>query len=348
MAGGGSVSFNLVEPNSKLKPTNTKSKEVGADLRFFDNRLNFSFTWYKSNTYNQFLAYTPAISTGYTVGYLNAGNIQNSGSEFLLSYDVVKNNQLSWNTALNYSNNKNVIVELNPNTPDDIVLITAHGGNAYQSALQKGGSWSDIMGVKFERSESGQIKLNTDGQPINNNKFVKVGNPNPLWQLSWNNTFDYKNFTLSFLIDGKFGGHVMSMTQMLMDSYGTSKVTGDARENGGVKVNAVDPNGTAVSTVDALKWYSTVGGRSGIGEAYMYSATVVRMRRVTLGYNFPIANNFIQSIRLSLIGSNLFYIFKKAPYDPEITMSTGSGMSGVDVFSQPSSRNVGAHLNISF
>ena len=115
--------------------------------------------------------------------------------------------------------------------------------------------------------------------------------------MGWNNTFDYKNFTFSFLIDGKFGGHVMSMTQMLMDSYGTSKASADARDNGGLEVNAVDPNGTAVSTIDAFNWYSSVGGRSGIGEAYMYSATVVKLRQLILGYNFPIVNNFIKSIR---------------------------------------------------
>ena len=348
LAAGGSVNFNLVEPNPKLKPTNTKSTEIGADLRFFDNKLSFNFSWYKSNTYNQFIQYTPAASTGFKVGYLNAGNIQNKGIELLLAYDLVKSEQLSWNTALNYSSNQNVIIELNPNAPDAQILLTTPNPNAYGSALQKGGSWGDIIGVKFERNESGQIELNSGGQPINNNKFVKVGNPNPIWQMGWNNTFNYKKITLSFLIDGKFGGHVMSMTQMLMDSYGTSKVSGDARDNGGVKVNAVDPNGNTVSTIDALKWYSTVGGRSGIGEVYMYSATAVRIRQATLGYNFPIMNNLIKSIRLSLIGSNLLYLSKKAPYDPEITMSTGNGMSGVDVFSQPTTRNIGAQLNISF
>ena len=346
---GGSVSFNLVEPNPQLKPTNTRSTEVGADLRFFDNRLSLNFTWYKSNTYNQFIAYTPAASTGYTVGYLNAGNIQNKGAELLMAYDVVNSKQLRWNTALNYSNNKNVIIELNPSAPDAQIFLTTPQPNAYGSALKKGGSWGDIVGIKFERNASGQIKLNSSDQPINNNNFVTVGNPNPKWQLGWNNTFVYKKFTLSFLIDGKFGGHVMSMTEMLRDSYGTSKASGDARDNGGVKVNAVDPNGTAVSTIDPLNWYSTVGGRSGIAEAYMYSATVVRLRQASFGYNFPIVNNrSIKNLRLSLIGSNLLYFSKKAPYDPEITMSTGNGMSGVDVFNQPATRNVGLKLDISF
>lgn len=348
IAAGGGVSFNLVQPNPELKPTNTKSVEGGIDLRLFDNRVNFNVNFYKSNTYNQFLQYVPPASSGYTVGYLNAGNIQNKGIEILLSYDIIKSKKMNWNTAINYSKNKNEVIELNPNDPEGVLVISSSSGNAYESAIQKGGSWGDIYAVKFERNENGQILLSDKGQPINNNKFEKVGNSNPKWQLGWDNTLDYKNFTLSFLIDGKFGGQVMSMTQMLLDGYGVSKESGDARDIGGVKVNAVDPHGTVVSTIDPYLWYSTVGGRSGIGEAYMYDATVVKLRQVILGYNFPIVNNFIKEFRLSLIGSNLFYFIKKAPYDPEITMSTGNYLNGVDAFNLPATRNVGIQFNVSF
>lgn len=348
LAGGGSVTFNTVEPNPELKPTNTKSTEAGVDIRFFKDRLTFNFTWYKSNTYNQFIQYTPAASTGYTVGYMNAGNIENKGIEMVLSYDMLKNRKLSWNTSLNYSSNKNTIIALDPSAPKSVIFLTSPSPNAYGSALTVGGSWADIYGVKFQRSAKGEIMLNSSGQPINNNTFVKVGNPNPKWQMGWNNSFNFEHFNLSFLIDGKFGGQVMSMTQMMMDSYGTSKESGDARNSGKVEINGVGPDGTAVTSVDPFKWYSTIGGRSGIAEAYMYDATVVRLRQLSLGYNFPVSGKVIKGLKLSIIGSNLMYFYKKAPYDPEITMSTGNGMSGVDVFNQPSTRNIGAQLNISF
>ncbi|MGH2644213.1 MAG: TonB-dependent receptor domain-containing protein, partial [Chitinophagaceae bacterium] len=349
LANGGAVTFNTVEPNPALKPTNTKSKEAGVDLRLFEDRVRFNFTWYQNNTYNQFIQYTPAASTGYTVGYLNAGNIQNKGVEFTLSYDVIKDRTLKWNTSINYSSNKNTIIELNPAAPNAPIWLTNYSPNAYGSALVKGGSWGDIYGVKFERSsKTGQIMLNSSDQPINNNTFVKVGNANPKWQMGWSNDFNYKNFDLSFLIDGKFGGQVLSMTQMMMDSYGVSLATGQARDKGSVTISGVDPNGNAVTSVNPQQWYATIGGRSGIAEAYIYSATVVRLRQVSLGYNFPIETGFIKGIRLSLIGSNLFYFYKKAPYDPETTMSTGNGMSGVDVFTQPTTRNLGAQLNVTF
>ncbi|MDF2431420.1 MAG: hypothetical protein JWP44_1051 [Mucilaginibacter sp.] len=344
---GGGVNFNTVQPNPLLKPTNTKSDEAGADVKLFNNQLSLAFTWYKSNSYNQFIQYTPLSTTGYTIGYLNAGNIQNTGIELRLGYDVLKNKQFSWNTAINYSSNKNTIIQLNPNDPNAPVILTAGGNNGYESVLAKGGSFEDIYGYKFQRNAAGQIMLNASNAPLGTD-FVKVGNPNPKFQMGWNNTFNYKKFSLEFLIDGKFGGQVLSMTQMMMDSYGTSLASGQARDAGGVTVNAVDPSGKTVTKVDAQTWYTAVGGRSGIAEPYMYSATVVRLRSASLSYNVPVVNSFVKNLRISIIGSNLLYFYKKAPYDPEITMSTGIGLAGVDVFNQPTTRRVGAQLNVSF
>jgi TonB-linked SusC/RagA family outer membrane protein len=344
---GGVVLVNPV-PSGDLKPTNTKSYEAGADLRFFDNRVTFNYTWYKSNSYNQFIQYTPGSGSIYTTGYLNAGNIQNTGMEIKLGYDIAKSSAFGWNTALNYSYNKNKIIELEPNAPNANIQLTGNGANAYESVLTKGGSYGDIWGVKYERNASGQIMVNSSDAPINSGIYEKVGNPSPKFQMGWSNTFNYKRFSLDVLVDGKFGGQVLSMTQMLMDSYGVSVASGQARDAGGVTVNAVDPTGKAVTKVDAQTWYSAVGGRSGIAEPYMYSATVVRLRSASLGYTLPLVNSFAKSIRFSVIGSNLIYFYKKAPYDPEITMSTANGLGGVDVFNQPTTRRFGAQLNVSF
>ncbi|HWZ03799.1 MAG TPA: SusC/RagA family TonB-linked outer membrane protein [Mucilaginibacter sp.] len=348
LAGGGGVNFNTTQPDYTLKPTNTKTDEAGLDLRLFDNRFTFNFTWYKSNSYNQFIQYPLAGSQKFVYGYINAGNIQNTGVEIRLGYDVVKTKAFGWNTAINFSTNKNSIIQLNPAQPTAPITLTSSGNNGYESVLITGGSYDDIYGVKYERNAAGQIMVNSSDAPINDGNFVKVGNPDPKFQMGWNNTFNYNKFSLEFLIDGKFGGQVLSMTQMMMDSYGTSLVSGQARDAGGVTVNAVDPSGKTVTKVDAQTWYSAIGGRSGIAEPYMYSATVVRLRSASLGYNFPVSNSLVKNVRLSLIGSNLIYFYKKAPFDPEITMSTGNGLQGVDVFNQPTTRRVGASLNVTF
>ena len=345
---GGGVNYNTVAPNPILRPTNTKSEEAGADVKLFNNAFTLAFTWYKSNSYNQYLQYTPPASSGYATGYINAGNIQNTGIQLMLGYDVLKGKEFSWNTSVNFSTNKNLIVALYPNAPAEQLILTTAYNNAYESVLQQGGSFDDIYGVKYERDALGRIMVGTNGAPINDGLFVKVGNPTPKFQLGWSNSFKYEKFSLDFLIDGKFGGQVLSMTQMMMDSYGTSLASGQARDAGGVTVNAVDPSGNPVTKVDAQTWYQGIGGRSGIAEPYMYSATVVRLRSASLGYNFPVENSFVKSLRLSLIGSNLLYFYKKAPYDPEITMSTGIGLAGVDTFNQPTTRRLGASMNISF
>jgi len=346
--GSGGVTLVNPVPNPGLQPTNTKSWEAGADLRFLNNRLTFAYTWYKSNSLNQYIQYTPPSTSPYTIGYLNAGNIENTGMEVKLGYDVFKSQTFGWNSSFNYSYNKNKIIELIPGQPTANIQLTGNSNNAYESVLTQGGSYGDIWGVKYERNAAGQIMLNSSDAPINSGTFQKVGNPNPKFQMGWENAFNYKRFSLDLLVDGKFGGQVLSMTQMVMDGYGVSAATGAARDAGGVTVNAVDPNGKTVTKVDAYTWYSGQGGRSGIAEPYMYSATVVRLRSASLGYTQPIANSLVKSVRFSLIGSNLIYFYKKAPYDPEITMSTANGLGGVDVFNQPTTRRFGAQLNVSF
>lgn len=346
--GSGGVTLVNPVPNQALKPTDTKSWEAGADLRFLDNRLSLSYTWYKSNSYNQFIQYTPPSTSPYTIGYLNAGNIQNTGMEVKLGYEIAKTSDFGWNSSLNYSYNKNKIIQLNPADPTANIQLTGNGANAYESVLVKGGSYGDIWGVKYERNAAGQIMVNSSDAPINSGTFEKIGNPNPKFQMGWENTFNYKHFSFDFLVDGKFGGQVLSMSQMLMDSYGVSVASGQARDAGGVTVNAVDPTGKTVNKVDAYTWYSAQGGRSGIAEPYMYSATVVRLRSASLGYTVPFGNSFVKTVRFSLIGNNLIYFYKKAPYDPEITMSTANGLGGVDVFNQPTTRRFGAQLNVTF
>jgi TonB-linked SusC/RagA family outer membrane protein len=346
--GGGGVTLVNPVPSGLLKPTNTKSEEAGADLRLFDNRLTFNYTWYKSNTYHQFIPYTPGSGSIYTVGYLNTGNIQNTGMEIKLGYDIAKTSNFGWNSALNYSYNKNKILELEPDAPNANYQLTGNGANAFESVITKGGSYGDIWGVKFERNAAGQIMVGDNGAPINSGTYEKVGNASPKFQMGWENNFSYKRFSLDVLVDGKFGGQVLSMTQMLMDSYGVSVASGQARDAGGVTVNAVDPTGKAVTKVDAQTWYSAQGGRSGIAEPYIYSATVVRLRSASLGYSLPFTSSFVKNLKISLIGSNLIYFYKKAPYDPEVTMSTGNGLSGVDVFNQPTTRRFGAQLNVTF
>jgi TonB-linked SusC/RagA family outer membrane protein len=345
----GSVVLSTVAPFGTLKPERTKTYEIGADARFFNDNLNFSFNYYKSNTRNQFVQVIPSVATGYSVGYVNAGNVENKGFEFLIGYNIINNGKFKWNSSVNASRNINKIIDVDSKDGINQFILTGNANTNYESILAKGGSYGDIYGYTVKRDAAGRILLNDDGTPQINNGFNKIGNPTPKFAAGWNNTFNYKSFSLSVLVDGKFGGQVLSETQAIMDQYGVSKVTGEARDNGGVNVNGVNATtGTPVSSVNAKTWYTSIGGRQGVSELYMYSATVVRLREASLGYTFPLNSKVVKDLKLSVVGRNILYFYKKAPFDPELSMSTGNGLGGIDIFNQPATRNIGLNLNVTF
>lgn len=345
-ASGTQVQLNKYDPDTRLKPEKSRSLELGTEWHFFDNKLTADFTYYKTNTINQYFA-VPAVGSEYPYRYINAGNIQNQGIEVLVGYNLVATKNFTWNTTINYSQNKNKVLELAPDQP----LFQLTNSNTYGSYLTLGGAYGDTYGKILLKDDQNRVILDGDGKPTVSADLRLVGNPNPKWQAGWNNSFVIHKFTVNFLVDGKFGGQVMSTTQGVLDKYGVSQVTADARNAGGVKVKAVDPTGKDVTTIDAKTWYTTIGGRDGVSGEYMYSASVVRLREAAIGYVIPgsaLGNGVIKNIKISLIGKNLIYFYKKAPYDPEITMSTGNGLSGVDAFSLPAMRSFGASLNVSF
>ncbi|TWJ01687.1 TonB-linked SusC/RagA family outer membrane protein [Mucilaginibacter frigoritolerans] len=350
----GALIFNTTAPLHTLKPEDTHSYEFGTDWKFLGNRINFSFTYYNTHTYNQYFALTPPAATLISTGYVNAGDIQNTGFEVLIGADIVRSNNFKWNSSITASANKNKIISLDPADNLNQAILTGNdgGGFGYESVIAKGGSFGDIYGYTTVRNSAGQMVLSgtnaSNYAPQKNSTMSFVGNPNPKFQLGWSNSFNFGPLNFDFLVDGKFGGQVLSLTQAMLDSYGVSQVSGTARANGGVTVNAVNQAGTPVTTVNAQTWYQTIGGRNALTDQYIYSATVVRLRQAALGYTWPVANSVVKNVKLSLIGRNLFYFYKKAPFDPEVATSTGNGLSGVDLFNQPATRNVGLDLNVSF
>ncbi|WP_017257318.1 SusC/RagA family TonB-linked outer membrane protein [Pedobacter arcticus] len=347
LGAGGAVISNGVAPLPLLKPEKTNSYEFGADFKLLDNKLSFNITYYKTNTFNQFFQITPSVTTGFTKGYVNAGDIQNSGIEALLGFNAIKGKSLNWTTSINFSTNKNIIKDVNSKDGIDQFLLTVPSQN-YESVITKGGSYGDIYGYKLATDNQGRVIIGSSGLPsLANNptygQFFYNGNPNPKFLLGWNNSFDYKKVSLSFLVDGRFGGEIFSSTQAFLDRYGVSKASGDARNAGGVAINGVDGSGNPVSKIDADKWYSVAS--QSVSE-YIYSATVVRLREVSLGYQIPVKSGFVKKANLSLIGRNLLYFYKKAPSDSEITISSANGLSGLDSFNPPALRSLGISLNL--
>lgn len=340
-----------VQRGTTLKPELKSEYEFGTEWRMFNNRLGFEVSYYNSQTKNQYLQVLAPEGNPEGVKFygFNAGSIENKGFEIVVNAGIVKGDKFSWDSSVNFSQNKNKVKEL-PDSLGKVVNLTDPGVNNYQYSLVEGRPFGVIMGKTILKDAQGRILLNADGNIQNNGSgFVEVGNANPDFMLGFSNSFKLGAFFANVLLDGRFGGEVMSMTQAQNDYFGVSKATGDARNAGGVAINAVMPNGTPVTTMDAKQYYKTVGGRDGITGEYVYSATNVSVREVSIGYTFnPKKLPLFQTASISLIARNLFFIYKDAPFDPNIGLSTGEGLQGVDIYGLPSTRSIGLNLNVTF
>ncbi|WP_313000561.1 SusC/RagA family TonB-linked outer membrane protein [Chryseobacterium gleum] len=334
------------------KPELNRTFEAGTEMRFFNNRLTFDFTYYNSVVSNQLLQSVEISSNlGFGTGRfdVNAGKIQNRGFESSLSYRVFSGEKFGWTTGVNASANKNTIKELFPSrlqiSSDKTFVLNGGGYNR----LKVGGSFGDIYGSVFKRDDRGRIIVDADGVPLRDENQVQyLGNPNPKFILGFNNSFNIGKLGVSFLIDGKFGGKVLGYTQAKNDQFGVSKATADARDKGGVSIsNAVYENGTPYTGLtDAEKYYSKVAGS--IDEPYMYKATAVRLRQASISYTFDVHSKYMENATISLIGSNLFFFYKDAPFDPEQVSGVNPGGVGIDMFGMPITRSVGLSLKANF
>ncbi|TDE45040.1 SusC/RagA family TonB-linked outer membrane protein [Flavobacterium rhamnosiphilum] len=333
-----------------LKPELKSEYEFGTEWRMFNNRLGIEVSYYNSETKDQYLQVVAPVGNkeGVTFYGINAGSIENKGFEVVLTAGVFRGDKFSWDSSINFSQNKNKVKEI-PKELGGRVNLTNPGVNSYQYALIEGKPFGVIEGKTIVKDDQGRILLDSNGNIQKSKDFVEVGNSNPDFMLGFANSFKFGSFFANVLIDGRFGGNVMSVTEAQNDYFGVSKVTGDARNAGGVAINAVKPDGTAVTTMDAKQYYKSVGARDGITGEYVYDATNVSVREVAIGYTFnPKKLPIFQTASISLIARNLFFIHKDAPFDPNIGLSTGEGLQGVDMYGLPSTRSIGLNLNVTF
>ena len=348
---GGGIQANDAAPFEEMRPEMTYSVEVGTEWRFLQSRLGINATYYRTNTRNQFFKLPALSGDRFAYRYVNAGNIQNEGWELTLDAAPVMNRDFMWKTTLNFSSNKNKIIELHEKLKEFVYGPTSFS-SSYAMKLVEGGSIGDIYGKAFVRDAEGNIVYETDGdnkglpRVEGDGNTVKVGNANPVFSMGWSHTLSYKGISLYCLIDWRYGGDILSQTQADMDMYGVSKATADARDAGYVLLE-----GRRIE--DVKRFYkNVVGGRAGVTEYYMYDATNIRLRELSLSYRLPA--NWIQQmkifheIQLSFVGRNLFFFYKKAPFDPDLVLSTGNDNQGIDVYGMPTTRSLGFSIKCDF
>lgn len=346
----GEFQTNTHMPIPELEAERTKSFEIGTNMKFFNGKLGFDFTYYKSNTYNQTFEAKASPSSGYSTFFIQAGDIENWGIESMLSYED-NFGGVNWSSQLTFSMNRNRINELVRDYPDpttgeliSIPSLEVAKFGTYRMILEEGGSMGDLYVTNRLREDgNGFIYVDPDSNQLQTvEDLQKVGNANPDFNLGFRNSFSWKGVSLGFLISARIGGEVMSATQAIMDRYGVSEASAIARDNGGVPVN--------FGKLDAQYFYEYIGnGDTGMLSNYVYSATNVRLQELTVGYNLPKKwFNEKVDMTVSFVGRNLWMIYNKAPFDPEAIAFTGTYFQGLDYFMQPSMRNVGFSVRMNF
>ena len=343
------------------RPEKTASFETGFEALFLKNRLSLDVTYYNSTMSNLYLVGTNA--SGKSIP-MNSAKIRNQGIEATVGYDF-KFGQLRWKTSYNLSYNDNKILRTayDAKTGKENVIATYVGG--VQVLYKEGGSMGDMYVTDLKRDANGHYFVSDDGELSMETESEKtygkfVGNQNAKWQMGWSNTFTWKDLSLSFLINGRIGGKVLSMTESYLDGYGLSQRTADARlyaEKNNIYADpcygnnllgiALDDGSGRVVPIDA--YYNSVGGVTPQDiERYLYSGTNFRLRELSLGYTFRNLFGQNKNLSLSFIARNLFFIYKDAPVDPDVSLSTGTGLGAFEVFNMPSSRSFGFSLNVNF
>lgn len=341
-------------PAHDLKPEDTRSWELGLNVRFLES-LSLDVTYYRSNTYNQTIYAPLSASSGYKNFVAQTGNIQNQGVELALGYDN-KWGDFSWSSNFTYTFNQNKIKELAHGIPDPITGIPVDvtqiekdwlgaSNVAPQVILREGGSLSDIyIKHRVARDLNGSVAVDNNGNiKVEEVEAYKAGQLAPKGNFGWSNTFGFKGVSLGVVLTARVGGLVYSATQGILDYYGVSEASASMRDAGGIPVN--------YGMLGAKDYYTTISTAQGGYDAfYLYSATNVRLQELALNYTFPKKwFNDKLNLTLGIVGRNLAMIYCKAPFDPELSAATGNNYyQGVDYFMLPSTRNFGFNVKLQF
>jgi len=362
------------QKNPDLKPENTKSIEGGLEMYFFGRRLGFDLALYKTNTINQILPLPVSTATGYNVKTINAGEIQNKGIELALHGTAIKTKDFRWDMTLNWSKNYNEVVSLLEGV-NNLQLGSFQGGVTINAMV--GQPYGVIYGTDFVyNADHKRIIDATTGRYQRTTTSDKViGNVNPDWQGGFNNTLTYKNWAFNFLIDFQSGGDIFSLDMYYGLATGLYKETsylndlgnpvrdpitwvdpndhskGYAANSGGFINEGVNPDGKINTTRIAAVNYGTFGYGRLPNKAFIYDATYVKLRSVSLSYNLPssiLKKTFITGVTVTAVASNLWIIFKNLPYaDPESGLGAGN-LQGYTTGSLPSTRDFSLNLKLTF
>ena len=334
------LSNSPVKFNPDLKPETVTSSEFGLELSMLSNKLTLDLTVYDIETKDLIFDVPVAASTGYTFNRTNIGLVSNKGLEIALGADLIDINNLSWNTSLFYSANKNKVEELVDGL-DNFTYNTSSDNNIAVKATV-GGSIGDIYGriLTGETDASGIPTASAAPTEL-------LGNAQPDFLAGWSNTIRYKDFSMSFLIDARIGGQIYSQTSAGLDRAGVSKRSLQYRDGVTVSGNNTATGAPNTESISGEEYWTAMSNVSG---EYIYDQDNVRLRELSIGYNVPGVDIIgLQSANIQLVGRNLFFLSKSADdIDPEAMLGTSIGVQGMSHYAMPTLTSLGLNVTLNF
>ncbi len=341
-------SFSTSLPSGLLKPFTTTELEFGTDLRFFGSRLNIDIAYFTKKTKNEIMPASFSIATGYTSGFVPTGSTQNKGVEIQLSGTPIKSKNLSWISTLNITSVKNKVLATGP-TGARLGLGSNRAtlGNAI-TAYVVGLAGPQIMAYDYKRSSKGEIVVDASGYPLRG-ELIPMGSVLPTMFGGWNNELNVKNFNFSFLIDYNYGNQILSATSYYSILRGLNKLTLEGRD--GIKIGVDETGAANTVTADAQGYYRRLA--QNVTNTHVLDGDFIKLRQVTLGYNFPREMMrkvpLFESIQISFVSRNPLILMKKSDnIDPEATFGSNIRYHGIEGTSLPSTRSFGINLNAKF
>ena len=349
-----------IKANDNLRPEISSSYEGGLEMKFFQNRLGFDFTYYYSRTKNQIMS-IPAASP-WTAQWINAGLITNKGFELMVYATPVQTKDFTFDINVNLSKNLSTVEELYEGK--DYVFFDGDDNFPVWVGAVAGGKLGDIYARHLlKRNDKGELILK-DGLPQDNNEadlnYIlshPIGNIQPDLLMSVTPTFSYKGFTLSAMFDMKFGGDIVSISEGMATNAGTAERTENrGSEDNGWKIllPGVKEDGTPNDIwCNAQSYYQKIGlnKTNGNAEEFVYDASYIKLKELSLGYNFSrklLKKTPFTSLRLSFVGRNLGFLMKHAPGNPDGGYNTSMFSQAIDFTSVPYTRTFGFSVNIGF
>ena len=340
-----------------LEPEMDSSWEIGADLRFFRSRTRLDIAYYSTTADNQIVTVRVSPASGVILQTRNEGTIENHGMEISLAQDIIKTEDFSWTANLNYSFNRGRVTKL----PEDMTEIQGGQYGDIFPVARLNGSSTGISGKDYERDPEGNVIVNENGYPIISSlKGIYIGNREPDFLLGLGSTLRYRNATLSFLFDGRYGGDVVNVTSRSLLSNGMNHLYEKYRNReyivDGVKAvpNADGTVGYVKNTTPVVLDYNYISQYySTVSSNFIEDGSYIRLSYVTLGYDFaPLLKKgwAVKGLSATLTARNLFMLTKYTGNDPAVLASTsgGTGGSGIDNFGVPAARSFNFTLKATF